>query len=285
MLAFEECLLNLLLASYLDRNSKDMRNALKRIYWIASAQFGFDLRKTIRSFISLPRYFIDYFRFKASYAGRIEFLPCLHDWHEENGETIDEYFWQDIYIAQKIFRSHPDHHVDIGSRVNGFIAHVASFREIEVIDIRPITISIPNVTFKQIDLMKPADNFLDYCDSLSCLHALEHFGLGRYGDPIDPQGHESGIRNMARMLRPGGILYLSVPVGISRVEFNGQRVFDPQLIIDIAHSNQLELNEIVLFSAGTGLEKIDPTKETLTAVGRNRYALGIFTFEKARTAN
>jgi hypothetical protein len=37
-----------------------------------------------------------------------------------------------------------------------------------------------------------------YCDSLSCLHALEHFGLGRYGDPIDPRGHEKGITRWRR---------------------------------------------------------------------------------------
>jgi len=37
--------------------------------------------------------------------------------------------------------------VDIGSRVDGFVAHVASFREIEVFDVRPISAQIPASSF------------------------------------------------------------------------------------------------------------------------------------------
>ncbi|MHB1620728.1 MAG: DUF268 domain-containing protein [Sulfuricella sp.] len=162
----------------------------------------------------------DFFCFRANYSGQLELLPCLPAWYEEGGTTKSEYFRQDLLVARKIFEAKPEKHVDVGSRVDGFVAHVASFREIEVLDIRPITANIPGVIFKQADLMKFADEMAGYCDSLSCLHALEHFGLGRYGDPVDPKDYESSIRNMARTLRLGGIFYLSVPVGIERVEFN-----------------------------------------------------------------
>lgn len=82
-------------------------------------------------------------------------------------------------------------------------------------DVRPITTHIPGVVFKQADLMScdSVPNFNGYCDSLSCLHAIEHFGLGGYGDPIDPNGHERGTANMAALLKPGGIFYLSAPIG------------------------------------------------------------------------
>ncbi|MBV5330073.1 MAG: DUF268 domain-containing protein, partial [Chlorobium sp.] len=56
----------------------------------------------------------------------------------------------------------------------------------------------------------PSEKLRSYCDSLSCLHALEHFGLGRYGDPIDPHGYADGLRNMVKILRQGGLFYLSV---------------------------------------------------------------------------
>lgn len=256
-----------------------IRAALLRIHWLFSAQLGIDLIKTLRSIRGSVRYIRDLLRFRSGYAGNLELLPCLHDWYEEGGTTKSEYFWQDLLVARKIFAAKPDRHVDIGSRVDGFVAHVASFREIEVFDIRPITTSIPGVVFRQADLMNPA-GITNYCDSLSCLHALEHFGLGRYGDPIDPKGYESGMRNMARILCLGGVFYLSVPVGYERVEFNAQHVFSPKTIVDIAASNQLLLREFQLFTHDEGLIELDTANETLISVGKNRYGLGLFTFIK-----
>lgn len=256
-----------------------IRATLLRLHWFLSSQLGIDLIRMLNSARGIVRYMRDLSRFRTGYADSLELLPCLHDWYEEGGTTKNEYFWQDLLVARKIFAANPEKHVDIGSRVDGFVAHVASFREIEVFDIRPITSSIPSVTFRQADLMNPA-GITDYCDSLSCLHALEHFGLGRYGDPIDPKGYESGICNMARILRSGGIFYLSVPVGTERVEFNAQHVFNPKTIVDVAEGNQLWLCEFALFTHDDGLVAKDTTKETLAAVGKIRYGLGIFTFIK-----
>lgn len=257
-----------------------IRATLIRLHWFFSAQLGIDPIKTLNSVRGGIRYLRDLSRFRAAYAGSLKLLPCLHDWYEEGGTTRNEYFWQDLLVARKIFAAGPERHVDIGSRVDGFVAHVASFREIEVFDIRPITSVIPGVTFKQADLMNPA-GITDYCDSLSCLHALEHFGLGRYGDPIDPKGYESGIRNMARILRPEGVFYLSVPVGTERVEFNAQHVFDPQTIVDVAESCQLVLREFELFTHDGGLAEKSAIKEALASAGKIPYGLGIFTFVKS----
>ena len=268
--------------SFLQTKERTMgiRTTFLRLYWLLSAQFGVDPRKTIRSLRGLPRYVRDFFRFRANYSGRLELMPCLHDWYDEGGTTKSEYFWQDLLVARMIFAASPERHVDIGSRVDGFVAHVASFRDIEVFDVRPISTKIPGVTFKQADLMNPVLEMENYCDSLSCLHALEHFGLGRYGDPLDPRGYELGIENMARILRPGGVFYLSVPVGVERVEFNAHRVFDPNTIVGVAESNQLLLRKFSLFSAESGLVEADALLETFDAVGKRRYGLGVFTFIK-----
>lgn len=257
-----------------------IRAKLLRIHWLLSAQFGIDPIKMFHAIREMPRYVETLIRFRSSFMKPFEWVPCLHDWHEEGGATKNEYFWQDLLVARKIFAARPEKHVDIGSRVDGFVAHVASFRKIEVIDIRPITTIIPGVFFKQADLMNPAAEMMDYCDSLSCLHALEHFGLGRYGDPIDPKGYESGIRNMAKILRKEGIFYLSVPVGTERVEFNAQHVFDPRTIVEVAESNRLQLHEFAVFSADSGLVETDASLEALEAAGKKRYSLGIFIFIK-----
>ena len=75
----------------------------------------------------------------------MKFMPCLHDRYEEGGATKSEYFWQDLLVARAIHATMPVKHVDIGSRVDGFVAHVASFREIEVFDVRPISTAVPGV--------------------------------------------------------------------------------------------------------------------------------------------
>jgi hypothetical protein len=152
--------------------------------------------------------------------------PCIEDYCAEGGTASGGYFHQDLLVAQRIFLANPRRHVDIASRVDGFVAHLAVFREVEVFDIRPLTIGIKNIVVRRCDLMAEIPSeYIDYCESLSCLHALEHFGLGRYGDRLDPDGHLKGLDNFYCILRRGGILYLSVPIGPDRIEFNAHRVF------------------------------------------------------------
>ena len=253
---------------------------LRRIYWLLSAQLGIDPRTLLRSLLGLPRYVRDFLRFRARYAGWMELLPCLQDWHADAGVTKLEYFWQDLIVARQIFEANPEKHVDVGSLVGGFVAHVASFREIEVFDVRPISTKIPGVTFRQADLMQPVAGMTDYCDSLSCLHALEHFGLGRYGDPVDPQGFERGLANMATLLRKDGVFYLSVPIGAERVEFNAQRIIDPRALIALARTQALELAELKVVRQDCKVETIAADEQRLSDLASQRYALGIFTFKK-----
>ncbi|HQE62470.1 MAG TPA: DUF268 domain-containing protein [Candidatus Latescibacteria bacterium] len=174
--------------------------------------------------------------------------------------------------------------MDVGSRIDGFIAHLAAFREVEVFDIRPLAVPIPGVTFRQVDLMAPGADFSGlegYCDSLSCLHALEHFGLGRYGDEIDPDGFERGFANMGRMLSDGGTFYLSVPIGINRIEFNAHRVSDPRMIVDMAERNGLLLSSLTTVKDGREVKRA--TREDLADLARARYVLGVFVLVKKQS--
>jgi len=104
-------------------------------------------------------------------------VPMLHDRTASAGRR-GAYFHQDLLVARRILERRPERHVDIGSRIDGFVAHVALFREIEVLDIRPMSERIPNIVFRQVDFMREDQPLVNYCDSVSCLHALEHFGLG-----------------------------------------------------------------------------------------------------------
>lgn len=258
---------------------------LIKLHWFLASQLGFDLRQLIRSIMGLPAFFRDFLFFKKMYTGRITILPCLHDRFEEAGATKSEYFWQDLLVARWIFAAMPRRHVDIGSRVDGFVAHVASFRDIEVFDVRPISTQIPSVVFKQADVMRrdslPLSNG-GYCDSLSCLHAIEHFGLGRYGDRIDPEGYQRGIENMAELLTIGGTFYLATPIGRQRVEFNANWVFDPRNVINLVESEGMQIKKLLVFGDDE-LREILLNAEELGKLAAEPYNLGIFAFHKIET--
>ena len=143
------------------------------------------------------------------------------------------YFHHDLLIAKKIYQNTPTKHVDIGSRIDGFVAHVAVFREIEIFDIRNMTSNVENIIFKQADFSARDFELENYTDSISSLNAIEHFGLGRYGDPIDVNGHLTAIDNIWKCLKTDGLFYFSVPIGPQRIEFNAHRVFSVNYLLNL----------------------------------------------------
>ncbi|MBM4162924.1 MAG: DUF268 domain-containing protein [Lentisphaerae bacterium] len=207
-------------------------------------------------------------------------MPCLGDRYAPSGTASGHYFFQDFFIARKIFERRPVRHMDIGSRVDGFVAHVASFRDIEVFDIRPLTLNIPSILFKQADLTHLDSAYRHCCDSLSCLHAIEHFGLGRYGDAIDLYGHVKGFDNLCSVLKPGGVLYFSTPIGPERIDFNACRVFNIRTILDLAHLG-FELDEFsYVDDAGNFHANVQLTPERIIDNCGCDYGCGIFEFRK-----
>lgn len=158
-------------------------------------------------------------------------MPILDEWSESSGH-LGAYFHQDLLAARWIYQQQPRRHVDVGSRLDGFVGHLAVFREVEVLDIRPQPHVVRNIVFHQLDLMNDLPpEWVGCTDSLSCLHTIEHFGLGRYGDAIDPAGYLKGLAQMKRMVAPGGLLYLATPIGPQRIEFNAHRIFAAETVL------------------------------------------------------
>jgi hypothetical protein len=224
----------------------------------------------------LPRYLDDRAAFEAA-GGRVaRRFAILDDYAEQAGTARGHYFHQDLLVATFIQQAAPRRHIDVGSRIDGFVAHVASFRPIEIIDIRPVQLAgHERIRYVQGNLMDLDPALHGVCDSLSCLHALEHFGLGRYGDPIDPQGHLTGFRNLARMLQPGGTLYLSFPIGESAVHFNAHRVFAPTEVLVWAEGS-FELLRFDHVDDAGDLHLNQQPAQIATPV----YGCGIYTFRK-----
>ena len=151
------------------------------------------------------------------------FYPCLLD-NTKYTPVDSVYFYQDTWAAKKIFEIKPQHHYDIGSSVKT-VGIISQFVSTTMIDIRPINLDLDGLSFQKgsiLELPFP-DNSIE---SLSSLCVIEHIGLGRYGDPLDFWGSEKSIIEIKRVLKPGGICLLSVPVDHENIiYFNAHRAF------------------------------------------------------------
>lgn len=218
------------------------KSSWKRRVFRLMRRWGIDLlalRRALRESLRYRRNF-RVFRESHSFLEHSSRIPLGDRWPvfgedaDPGGVASGAYFHQDLLVARYIFGNRPTRHVDVGSRIDGFVAHVASFRSIDVIDIRPIHSSVDGINFIQGDLTRLGPEWTGVADSVSCLHALEHFGLGRYGDALDPDGWLVGLEALTRLLAPEGTLYLSVPAGRQqRVEFNAHRVFSIPFMANI----------------------------------------------------
>lgn len=182
--------------------------------------------------------------------------------------------------ALRVAENRPAQHYDIGSRIDGFISHllVLKINEIFIIDIRPLTTNIKGVNFKQADATNLDGIADESIDSLSALCSFEHFGLGRYGDPVDSEACFKAFKAAQRVMKSGGRIYISVPVAVKDYcQFNAARIFRPQTIVN-------EFNDCILeeFSyIDRESEEVLKEKVAIDCLCDNdRYFTGLFIFKK-----
>ncbi|TWT82868.1 hypothetical protein CA13_43310 [Planctomycetes bacterium CA13] len=256
---------------------------LFRHTWASVRRLNAKPLRHLRHATKIPWFLRDYLdlRQQAKLAGEsISFgrpYPCLADRDESCGTASGHYFHQDLWVASRIHSLSPNRHMDVGSRIDGFVAHVAAFREIEVLDIRPSQERIGNIRFGQADLMNELpEQMRGITDSLSCLHTLEHFGLGRYGDPVDFDGHLKGLRNLHALLKPGGKLFFSTPIGPLRIEFNAHRVFSLKYLMDVLSPNFQFDRFCFVDDAGDFHNDVELTESVVANNSDCRLGCGIF---------
>lgn len=228
------------------------------------------------------RLFLDWRRYRAGggQAAVADFYPCLFD-RVETTPIDPHYFYQAAWAFREILRQTPRQHVDIGSDVR-FVGMLSQAIPLTFVDIRPLRMELPGLDCRTGSVLS-----LPYADrsvlSLSCLHVIEHIGLGRYGDSLDPQGTAKACRELARVLAPGGRLYLSTPIGHSRVQFNGQRVQSVQEVLGWFSGMKISLVDMAIVDTqGRFLPDLDLQQADRQAcqTGGLDFALGCFVFER-----
>jgi hypothetical protein len=187
-------------------------------------------------------------------------------------EIDTHYVYHTAWAARRLFANPVAEHVDIGSD-HRFTTIASAFQPMRFLDYRPCPVHLANLKTGRANLLK-----LDLSDgsviSLSCMHVVEHIGLGRYGDPIDFYGANKAMDELARVLAPGGLLYFVVPVGQPCVQFNTQRIFRASEIVH--RFSTLELVEFSLVDDNGLFQEYS----TPAAADRQSCACGCFLFRK-----
>jgi SAM-dependent methyltransferase len=156
--------------------------------------------------------------------------PCLEDATATTGFDR-HYVYHPAWAARIVAERAPALHVDIASTLH-FSSQLSAFVPVAYFDYRPADLWLDNLISGAVDLT--ALPFEDgSLDSLSCMHTVEHIGLGRYGDPLDPLGDRKAAAELARVLAPGGSLLFVVPVGTPRIMFNAHRIYGYEQVLDL----------------------------------------------------
>ena len=147
-------------------------------------------------------------------------------WDKTKTTSFDaHYLYQALWATEKILSLKSNIHLDIGSQIQ-FATTLGIIKPTIYLDFRPIRVTNNNFLSSAGNILNlPFKN--NSIESLSCLHVIEHIGLGRYGDGVNPNGHIHGINEIIRVLAINGNLLISTPIGKKRVCFNAHRIFNP----------------------------------------------------------
>jgi hypothetical protein len=214
-------------------------------------------------------YCCDLFRYYISSKDSIKLYPQLKD--KTTTQTLDPiYYLQDIWMVKQVLSQKPATHVDVGSAVKT-ISILAQSIPTTYVDIRPLTLSLPGVTsIKGTILQLPFKSHS--VQSISAICVIEHIGLGRYGDPLDPKGTSKSAKELSRVVKKGGFVYITVPVAAkNQTCFNAHRTFTRQAVIDLF--GELTLVQESYIYGQKYHDTYDPKKG---------FGTGLFTFTKKK---
>jgi len=202
---------------------------------IIKIPFAVSVYKILRSAYHFPGFLLEYLRFSHQggaerFGGFSRMLPLLQD---KTSTTPFEphYTYHPAWAARILVERGVEEHVDIASTLQ-FCAIVSAFMPVKFYDYRPAQLRLNNLTSKHADLTD-LDFETDSVSSLSCMHTVEHIGLGRYGDPIDALGDRKAAAELSRVLAPEGTFIFVTPVGKPKAVFNAHRIYSFEQVMDL----------------------------------------------------
>jgi hypothetical protein len=224
--------------------------------------------KQLKTFIS------ENSRLRPEFENRYYRYPCLSD--DTSATFFDEhYVYHTAWALRKTLAQRPTFHVDFSSSLY-FVTALASQVDVMFVDIRPPVIHVPRLTCVQENLSRLPSGFGQF-SSVSCMHVVEHIGLGRYGDDLDTMGDIKAIECLKNTVAPEGNLYFVVPIGQPSIQFNAHRVYAPEHVWNWFNQSF----DLIEFYFIPGNNKEPPRlMRNFEGIDAYRYGCGCFHFTK-----
>lgn len=222
----------------------------------------------------------EYSTFRSKAEGKERFQMSFRDSFPIMDERVSGTFRDHHYLyhlawgARMLEKISPSEHVDISSHVY-FPALMSARIPTTFCEYQPSELSLSGMCSKRADVLNlPFDD--DSIPSLSCMHVMEHIGLGRYGDPLDYDGDLKACSELSRVLAPGGNLLFVVPVGRPRIQFNAHRIYSYEQVVSMFPNLTLQETALITDEGKEGLiENADPKMFSAQSLG-----CGCFRFSK-----
>lgn len=241
---------------------------------------GFKIIRIVRAPISTIKVLYDFIIFKKNHSTR--FKTSIFDLYPVNEKTSEtsfdrHYIYHTAWAVRVVKEINPKFHIDISSALY-FCTSLSAFIPVKFYDYRPAPLFLDGLESHKGDLMHlPFEN--NSVESISCMHTIEHVGLGRYGDPIDPDGDLKAVKELKRVVKSGGSLLIVTPVGKPVVEYNAHRVYSPYQIKDMVADNDFVLKEFAFIpqrNEDGGIIR----NAAMNLADNSNYACGCFWFIK-----
>src|SRR3989344_2075621 len=210
-------------------------------------------------------------------------------WKNRNPQLLDRvsetifdphYLYHPAWATRILASTKPKKHIDISS-ILSFSTALSAFMPVEFYDYRPANIKLDNLKVGKADLLSlPFTD--DSVESLSCMHTIEHIGLGRYNDSLDPDGDVKAMIELKRVVAKNGDLLFVVPIGKPEIYFNGHRVYSYSQII--SYFSEFKLMEFSLIP-DKGREIGIIKNATPEQANDQKYGCGLFWFKKNKLSH
>lgn len=206
---------------------------------------------------------------------RENFYPCLYDNTEFTGFDR-HYIYHPAWAARIVQEIRPVKHIDISSTLH-FCSILSAFVPVAFYDYRPANLTLENLSSSFADLTELPFETASV-ESISCMHTIEHIGLGRYGDPLDYDGDLKAIAELKRVVAIGGNLLFVVPLGYQSVIcFNAHRIYSKSQVLELFADMELMEFTLIPEDENDGGLVVNPSDDLLR---KQFYGCGCFWFKK-----